>query len=77
MDAIWIMISTTPHRGRRWKMVVSYVIENENGVTVAVNSDKDKAVRRARELEPNAILIGTMYKDGVETSGFFVSKTPF
>jgi hypothetical protein len=56
--------------------MTTYVIDRE-GVTVAVNEDKDEAIRLAREQYPNDVLTGTVYENGREVSGFLVGLVPF
>jgi hypothetical protein len=55
---------------------MNYVIEDRNGNTVAVHTDKDEACRLARIQEPDGVLIGTIYKDGKEAGGFLVGQLP-
>lgn len=56
---------------------MNYIIEDREGNTVAVNSNKDEAIRIARKHQPTGCLLGTIVDDdGKEHGGFIVGQLP-
>jgi hypothetical protein len=56
---------------------MNYIIEDRKGHTVAVNSNKDEAIRLARQQQPEGCLLGTIVDDdGNEKGGFIVGQLP-
>ena len=54
-----------------------YIIETTTGHVLAEDNDKDRAVCKARAVEPTDTLIGTLIRENGSQAGFYVGKVPF